>query len=78
MTDVTRILAAIEEGDSSAADVLLPLVHDALRRMTTTKMAQERPRPDAAGPLGPSPGVLSPRCLRAQRASTWRMRLQTG
>jgi len=31
MTDVTRILSAIEEGDPSAADQLLPLVYDELR-----------------------------------------------
>ncbi len=43
MTDVTRILSAIEEGDSSAAEQLLPLVYDELRRLATAKMVQENP-----------------------------------
>lgn len=42
MTDVTRILSAIEQGDSSAAEQLLPLVYDELRRLAARKMAQER------------------------------------
>ena len=43
MTDVTRILSAIEQGDSSAADQLLPLVYDELRRLAAQKMAHESP-----------------------------------
>jgi ECF sigma factor len=43
MTDVTRILSAIEEGDSSSAEQLLPLVYDELRKLATQKMAQEAP-----------------------------------
>jgi RNA polymerase sigma factor (TIGR02999 family) len=43
MSDVTRILAAIEQGDSRAADELLPLVYDELRRLAAQKLAQERP-----------------------------------
>ena len=43
MTDVTRILSAIEEGDPSAADQLLPLVYEELRRLAAQKMAQEAP-----------------------------------
>ncbi len=43
MTDVTRILSAIEEGDPSAADQLLPLVYDELRKLAAQKMAQENP-----------------------------------
>jgi RNA polymerase sigma factor (TIGR02999 family) len=43
MTDVTRILSAIEQGESQAADRLLPLVYDELRRLAAEKMAQEKP-----------------------------------
>jgi RNA polymerase sigma factor (TIGR02999 family) len=43
MADVTRILNAIERGDPHAAEQLLPLVYDELRRLAAEKMAQERP-----------------------------------
>ena len=43
MNDVTRILSAIEQGDSHAAEKLLPLVYDALRKLAAQKLAQERP-----------------------------------
>jgi RNA polymerase sigma factor (TIGR02999 family) len=43
MSDVTRILTAIEQGDSQAADELLPLVYDELRRLAAQKMAREKP-----------------------------------
>jgi RNA polymerase sigma factor (TIGR02999 family) len=43
MTDVTRILTAIEDGDSHAVDKLLPLVYQELRALATHKLAQERP-----------------------------------
>jgi RNA polymerase sigma factor (TIGR02999 family) len=43
MTDVTRILTAIEEGDSQAAAQLLPLVYDELRKLAAQKLAQEKP-----------------------------------
>ena len=43
MTDVTRILNAIEQGDTKAADELLPLVYEELRRLAAYKMAQEPP-----------------------------------
>jgi RNA polymerase sigma factor (TIGR02999 family) len=43
MTDVTRILSTIEQGDSSAAEQLLPLVYDELRKLAAQKMAQEKP-----------------------------------
>ena len=41
MTDLTRILSAIEKGDPDAAEQLLPLVYDALRKLAAQKMAQE-------------------------------------
>ena len=43
MTDVTRILSAIEQGDPHAAEQLLPLVYDELRRLAAQKLAQEKP-----------------------------------
>src|SRR6266404_1203955 len=43
MSEVTRILSAIEQGDPQAADQLLPLVYDELRRLAAQKMAQESP-----------------------------------
>src|SRR5208283_2815329 len=43
MTDVTRILSAIDQGDPHAAGQLLPLVYDELRKLAAEKMAQEKP-----------------------------------
>jgi RNA polymerase sigma factor (TIGR02999 family) len=42
MSEVTRILSAIEQGDTHAAEQLLPLVYDELRPLAAQKMAQER------------------------------------
>ena len=43
MTDVTRILNAIEQGDAGATDQLLPLVYEELRLLAAQKLSQERP-----------------------------------
>ena len=43
MTDVTRILSAIEQGDSTAAAQLLPLVYAELRKLAAQKLAKEKP-----------------------------------
>ena len=43
MSDVTRILSQIESGDPAAAERLLPLVYDELRRLAAAKLAQEKP-----------------------------------
>jgi RNA polymerase sigma factor (TIGR02999 family) len=43
MHEVTRILSAISEGDPHAAEQLLPLVYDELRKLAAEKMAQEKP-----------------------------------
>jgi RNA polymerase sigma factor (TIGR02999 family) len=43
MNDVTRILAAIEQGDGNAAEQLLPVVYDELRRLAAQKLSQEKP-----------------------------------
>src|SRR5262245_58725650 len=43
MSDVTRILSAIEQGDPAAAELLLPLVYDELRKLAAQRLAQEKP-----------------------------------
>src|SRR5499427_5970765 len=43
MDNVTHILSAIEQGDEQAAEQLLPLVYDELRKLATQKLAQENP-----------------------------------
>jgi RNA polymerase sigma factor (TIGR02999 family) len=42
MTDVTRVLAAIDQGDPEAAEQLLPLVYDELRKLAAQRLAQEK------------------------------------
>src|SRR5262245_4490312 len=42
MSDVTRILSAIEQGDPSAAEQLLPLVYDELRQLAAQKLSHEQ------------------------------------
>jgi RNA polymerase sigma factor (TIGR02999 family) len=43
MSDVTQTLAAIDSGDQAAAEMLLPLVYDELRKLAAAKLAQEQP-----------------------------------
>src|SRR5262245_12777742 len=43
MTEVTRILAAVEQGDPQVADQLLPLVYDELRSLAAQRLSQEKP-----------------------------------
>jgi RNA polymerase sigma factor (TIGR02999 family) len=43
MSEVTRILSALEQGDPNAAEQLLALVYDELRRLAAQKLAQEKP-----------------------------------
>jgi len=43
MSDVTRILSQIEHGDPQAAEKLLPLVYDELRKLAAAKLVQEKP-----------------------------------
>ena len=43
MTDVTRILSAIEQGNPQAAEQLLPLVYEELRKLAAVKLAREKP-----------------------------------
>ena len=57
MSDVTRLLGALEQGDPKAAEELLPLVYEELRRLAAHKMAHEAPaqtlQPTGAKPRGP-------------------------
>jgi len=50
MSDVTRILSAIEQGDPFAAGELLPLVYDELRKLAAERMGQENPGHTASNP----------------------------
>src|SRR5262247_2914406 len=43
MSDVTRILSQIEQGDQQATEKLLPLVYDELRKLASVRLAQEKP-----------------------------------
>ena len=43
MSDVTRILNAIQKGDDRAADELLPLIYEELRHLAVQKLSQESP-----------------------------------
>jgi RNA polymerase sigma factor (TIGR02999 family) len=43
VSDFTRILDRVEQGDLKAADELLPLVYDELRKLATARMAEEKP-----------------------------------
>src|SRR5262245_8352974 len=43
MSDVTRVLVAIEQGDPHAAEQLVPLVYDELRKLAAQRLAQEKP-----------------------------------
>src|SRR5437588_8591858 len=43
MSEVTRILSAIEQGDPQASEQLLPLVYNELRQLAAQKLAQEKP-----------------------------------
>lgn len=43
VSDVTRIIQLVQDGDRTAAEHLLPLVYDELRRLAAQKLAQERP-----------------------------------
>ena len=43
MSEVTRVLSAIEQGEPHAAEQLLPLVYDELRQLAAQRLAQEKP-----------------------------------
>jgi len=43
MADITQILSAIEQGERQAAEQLLPLIYDELRKLAAAKLAREKP-----------------------------------
>jgi hypothetical protein len=51
MTDVTRILLDIEQGHPHAAERLLPLVYDKLRKLAAQKLAHEKPGQKPQAPV---------------------------
>ncbi len=61
MSDVTQLLNAIEAGDPQAADQLLPLVYEELRKLAAARMAQENPVGMPAMPI-PPPSRRACRC----------------
>jgi len=71
VSDVTRLLGAIDQGDPKAAEELLPLVYEELRRLAAHKMANlagDSPRSRSlAAPGGQCPGKLE-----RSRAFLWR------
>jgi RNA polymerase sigma factor (TIGR02999 family) len=72
MSEVTRILSAIEHGDTHAAEQLLPLVYDALRKLAAQKLAQEKP----GQTLEPTALVHEAflRLVNAEKAQHWNSR----
>src|SRR6186997_3164016 len=72
MSDVTRILAQMESGDARAAEQLLPLVYDELRRLAAARLAQEQP-----GQTLQATGLVHEAYLRlvgAEAAQRWNSR----
>ena len=69
MSDVTRILSAIEQGDPHAAEQLLPLVYDELRKLAAAAAGPGEAGPDAPGHR-PGPRGLPAAGRTASRPST--------
>jgi RNA polymerase sigma factor (TIGR02999 family) len=80
MNDVTRILSAIDQGDLQAAEQLLPLIYDELRKLAAANLFHEKPgqtlQPtalvhEAYMRLVASPGQAEPGCEFGKPASQW-------
>jgi RNA polymerase sigma factor (TIGR02999 family) len=72
MSEVTRILSAIDQGDSRAAEQLLPLVYDELRKLAAERMAQEKPGQTLQATALVHEAYL--RLVDAERAQHWNSR----
>ena len=72
MNEVTRVLSAIEQGDPQAAEQLLPLVYDELRRLAAQKLAQEKPGQTLQATALVHEAYL--RLLDAERGQDWNSR----
>jgi hypothetical protein len=68
MSDVTRILSAIEHGDPRAAEQLLPLVYDELRQLAAQKPARDAPGQTLGVGMAPAVSNHRPRRPRHQPA----------
>jgi hypothetical protein len=67
MSDVTQILNAMEEGDPRAADQLLPLVYEELRRLAAQKLSRELRRKRKA---------ICPTCISLRLRCTQRIKVE--
>ena len=72
MTEVTRILSAIEHGDPSAAEQLLPLVYEELRQLAAQKLAHEKPGQTLAATALVHEAYL--RLVDTEKAQRWNSR----
>lgn len=72
MSEVTRILSAIEQGDQHAAEQLLPLVYDELRKLAAQKLAQEKPGQTLQATALVHDAYL--RLVDAEKVQTWESR----
>lgn len=71
-SDVTRVLSAIEQGDPSAAEQLLPLVYDELRKLASQRLAHEK-----SGQTLQATALVHEAYLRlvdGEKAATWNSR----
>jgi hypothetical protein len=68
MSDLIRILRAIDKGDPQAADQLLPLVYDELRRLAIARVAGEKAGQMRLASRGPGENVRKRETLFAQSA----------
>jgi len=72
MNEVTRILSAIEQGDPHAAEQLLPLVYDELRKLAAQRLAQEKPGQTLQATALVHEAYL--RLVETQKAQAWNSR----
>jgi RNA polymerase sigma factor (TIGR02999 family) len=72
MSDVTQLLSAIDQGDSSAADKLFSLVYDELRALAAQKMAQEKPNQTLQATALVHEAYL--RLVRSDQGAKWQSR----
>jgi RNA polymerase sigma factor (TIGR02999 family) len=72
MSEVTHILSAIEQGDPHAAEQLLPLVYEELRRLAAQKLAQEKPGQTLQATALVHEAYL--RLVDTEQAQTWNSR----
>src|SRR5262245_27642208 len=72
MTEVTQILNAIEQGDGRAAEQLLPLVYDELRKLAAERMSQEKPGQTLQATALVHDAYL--RLVNVERAQQWNSR----